>query len=158
MKLRSSAPFVAAAMSLCFAATWVQAQDRGKATPEVRLTAAAQGKGGENAKRLVGTWGIERPGDKENNETITTLLEFRADGSYATRVRSSVFKDQEKQPLASGRYSIAEDNGKSFTLVLERAPGDPEESKDTATTRMLVAVVDENTLRAEDGSTVRRTR
>ncbi|PZO10154.1 MAG: hypothetical protein DCF27_03710 [Lysobacteraceae bacterium] len=110
------------------------------------------------AKRLFGTWGIERQGDKETNETVTTLIEFRADGSYGTRVRSSVFKDQEKQPLASGRYAVVEGDGKVFTLVLERAPGDPEESKETAMTRLSFAMVDDNTLTASDGSTVRRTR
>lgn len=106
---------------------------------------------------LVGTWGNSRK-DAETGETETTLITFKADGTYATRLRSSLFPDREKQPLASGRY-IAKGNGKDgFTLLLDRAEGDPEADKATTRSTLEVTVVDDNTLRAPDGALLTRTK
>lgn len=111
----------------------------------------------DTSRRLVGTWGISRS-DKETTETETTLIELRADGTYATRLRSSLFKEMEQQPLTAGRWVVEGDDGKAFTLVFAANPGDPGAGKDEALVRSRVVFVDDNTLRAEDGSVVQRTR
>ena len=157
MIVRSQRASAAVLLLACVASPWALAQDLTVPATGKTLSGALLPKASEAGKRLVGTWGIRRD-DKETGETETTLIDFRADGSYATRLRSSVFKEQEKMPLASGRYTVVEDEGKTFTLVLDRAPGDPDGGKEDAPSRMRISVVDDNTLRAEDGSVVQRTR
>ncbi len=145
---------VLAAGLLC-AALPAAAQER--LQPARGLAAAPAAGKSETQRRLVGTWGISRS-DKDTTETETTLIELRADGTYATRLRSSLFKEQEQLPLATGRWSVDDDDGKAFTLAVAPNPGDPDGGKDTAPIRTRVVFVDDNTLRAEDGSVVQRTR
>lgn len=155
MTFRFSRVPVAVLLLACFTSSWALAQ--GAPAPKRSLIGALQERSSDNAKRIVGTWGISRE-MKEAGEVETTMIEFRADGTYATRLRSSVFKEQETMPLATGRYAVADDDGKGFTLVLDRAPGDPDGGKEDAPSRMRVSVVDDKTLRAEDGSVVQRIR
>ena len=106
---------------------------------------------------IVGSWGFSRNSeDKELAEIETSVVNFMRDGTYTTSLRSSVFPDQGKQPLASGRYKVAEAEKGGLLLMLERAPGDPDADKSTAQSKMSFTVVDPNTLRAEDGSVITR--
>lgn len=107
------------------------------------------------ANLIVGTWGSSRS-DKETGEEETSIIEFSRDGSYSTRLRNNQFPDQEKMPLAGGRYAVTAADKAGFTLVLNRTSGDPEEDKATAKTTMAVVIVDEKTLRAPDGSLLTR--
>ena len=116
-------------------------------------TIAIPDKAAERA--IVGTWGHSRH-DKENDDTETTLIVFKPDGSYATAVRSSTFPDREKQPLASGRYAVTAADKAGFTLALDRAPGDPDADKTTARSTLTLTIVDANTLRAPDGALLNR--
>lgn len=116
-------------------------------------TIAIPGKAAE--KIIVGTWGHSRH-DKENDETETTLIVFKPDGSYATAVRSSLFPDREKQPLASGRYAVTAADKAGFTLALDRAPGDPDADKASTRSTLALTIVDANTLRAPDGALLNR--
>ncbi len=106
-------------------------------------------------KAIIGTWGHSRH-DKENDDTETTLIVFKPDGSYATAVRSSMFPDREKQPLASGRYAVTAADKAGFTLALDRAPGDPDADKASTRSTLTLTIIDANTLRAPDGALLNR--
>ena len=114
---------------------------------------AAPSKAAESA--ILGTWGNSRS-DKETGEIETTIIVFKPDGTYATRLRNNLFPDWEKLPMAGGRYAVTAANKAGFTLMLERTSGDPEEDKSTARSAMAVSVIDDNTLRAPDGAVLTR--
>lgn len=147
-----------AALLLCAISASAFAQEIAAPTTPATLrptlnTMALPGKAAEKA--IVGTWGHTRH-DKEAEDTETTLIVFRPDGSYATAVRSSLFPDREKQPLASGRYAVTSTDKAGFTLALDRTPGDPDADKATARSTLTLTIVDDNTLRAPDGALLNR--
>ena len=109
----------------------------------------------EDAKQLIGRWGYAGELDKETGEVETTVVEFLPDGRYVTTVRSNVFPDQAKRPLAQGRYSVGDVDKGGLMLVLARDAGDPEDKSDT-TTKVRLVRIDDNSLRADDGSVAKR--
>ena len=104
---------------------------------------------------IIGTWGNSRS-DKETGEIETTIIVFKPDGTYATRLRNNLFPDWEKLPMAGGRYAVTATDKAGFTLMLERTSGDQEEDKSTARSTLAVSVIDDNTLRAPDGAVLTR--
>lgn len=161
--LSKTALLLSAALLLCSVGSVCLAQEKNLlATPatlkagqlqNMQISQATQAKA--TAGAIVGTWGNSRS-DKETGEEETSIIEFSRDGSYSTRLRNNKFPDQEKMPLAGGRYTVTDADKAGFTLVLDRTSGDPEEDKATAKTTMAVVMVDEKTLRAPDGSLLAR--
>lgn len=152
--LRSVAWMLCAASGLCLA------QEKGVVAPSTGLQAgplqnirAMPSK--EAGAAIVGTWGNSRT-DKETRENETTIIVFKPDGTYATRLRNTMFPEWEKFPMAGGRYAVTAADKAGFTLVLDRTSGDQEEDKTTARTTMLVSIIDDNTLRAPDGAVLTR--
>ncbi len=81
-------------------------------------------------------------------------IEFMADGRYQAKNRNNLLPTPEKP--SQGRYRIANLQGNAFDLRIERELADPEsDPKDTSDVQRIT-VVDSNTLRAADGSVVRR--
>lgn len=107
------------------------------------------------AKPLIGRWGYAAPMDKETGEVETTVVEFLPDGRYLTSVRSNLFPGQAKQVLAKGRYRVGDVDKAGITLVLARDAGDPEDKSET-TTKVRLERIDDDTLRADDGSVATR--
>ncbi|MEP6906452.1 MAG: hypothetical protein ABI858_00500 [Pseudoxanthomonas sp.] len=148
------------AMLLCATSSLCLAQETGRMAAPVSLQAAKlqnmQATGTKAAAAMiVGTWGNSRS-DKETGEEETSIIEFKPDGSYTTRIRNSQFPDMEKMPLAGGSYALTAADKGGFTVVLDRTRGDPEEDKATARSTMVVSIVDEKTLRAPDGALLSR--
>ncbi len=96
--------------------------------------------------------------DKEPGITETTVIEFRPDGRYVTAIRDSAFKPLKDQQSNQGRYSVGKSDKAGFELKIERDQKEPESEKTDASETMLIKIVDDNTLQAADGSTVKRLR
>lgn len=105
------------------------------------------------SKKLVGVWGKSTT-DKESGDTETTLIEFKADGTYRTRLQSKLFGEAKKS--ASGRYVITDAVKDTFTLKIEVLRGDPDSDKSNEVMECKIRVLNANTLQSEDGQVVRR--
>ena len=108
-------------------------------------------------KLLLGSWSTS-VSDKETGITETTVIEFRPDGRYVTAIRDSAFKPLKDQQSNQGRYSVGKSDKAGFELKIERDQKEPESEKTDASETMLIKIVDDNTLQAADGSTVKRMR
>ncbi|EIT71799.1 MULTISPECIES: hypothetical protein [Hydrocarboniphaga] len=108
-------------------------------------------------KLLLGSWSSS-VSDKETGITETTVIEFRPDGRYVTAIRDSAFKPLKDQQSNQGRYSVGKSDKAGFELKIERDQKEPESEKTDASETMLIKIVDDNTLQAADGSTVKRLR
>lgn len=109
------------------------------------------------AKTLIGRWSTSAS-DKETGITETTVIEFRPDGRYVTAIRDSAFKPLKDQQSNQGRYSVGKSDKAGFELKIEREQKEPESEKTDASETMLIKIIDDNTLQAADGSTVKRMR
>lgn len=126
------------------------------ATSSIPAIAVAQ-KPIDAAKLLLGRWGSTTT-DKETGISETTMIEFRPDGRYVTAIRDSAFKPLKDQQSNQGRYTIGKSDKAGFELKIERDQKEPESEKSDASETMLVKFVDDDTLQAADGSTVKRMR
>ena len=123
-------------------------------TPSQLVTAAKA-----SPNPLVGTWEIERKiEDKDAQWVETTVLQFLADGTYKSSVRNSLFPDQAKQELVSGRYALANEDSKGFSLALRPLVGDPEGGKDPWSAPVRVDWQGADSLRGPDGSVLKRSK
>ena len=102
---------------------------------------------------IVGRWS-QRTTDKETRGTDVLTIEFTADGRYRATNRNSLLPTPEKP--GQGRYSVVNVQGNAFDLRIERVLADPESDPRDAVVVQRITVVDSNTLRAADGSVVRR--
>ena len=126
------------------------------AMSSVPVIAQAQ-KPEEVSKLLLGRWGSTTT-DKETGISETTMIEFRPDGRYVTAIRDSAFKPLKDQQSNQGRYAIGKSDKAGFELKIERDQKEPESEKSDASETMLIRLVDNDTLQAADGSTVKRMR
>lgn len=108
-----------------------------------------------NPQVIVGRWS-QATTDKETRGTDVLTIEFMADGRYRATNRNNLLPTPEKP--AQGRYSVMNVQGNAFDLRIERALADPESDPRDAVVVQRITVVDSNTLRAADGSVVRRVR
>lgn len=102
---------------------------------------------------IVGRWS-QRTTDKETRGTDVITIEFTADGRYRATNRNSLLPTPEKP--GQGRYSVVNVQGNAFDLRIERVLAEPESDPRDAVVMQRITVVDSNTLRAADGSVVRR--
>lgn len=107
------------------------------------------------ATPIAGRWSSSET-DKETGVTETLLIEFRTDGSYTTQLVESHFKSPRFH--GSGRYAVVDASASGFTLVIQRRMDDPESDKSAAKETQRITWVDKDTLRAADGSVIRRAR
>lgn len=104
---------------------------------------------------LTGRWSSSDT-DKETGVTETLVIEFKADGSYSTQLQENKFKSPRFS--GSGRYTVVDADKSGFTLVVRRQMDDPESDKSNASETQRITWVDKDTLRAADGSVIRRAR
>lgn len=102
---------------------------------------------------IVGRWSYTRS-DTETRSSDTVTIEFMSDGRYQAKNRNSHLATPEKP--SQGRYVIANLQGNSFDLRIERNLADPESDPRDAVEVQRITVIDSNTLQAADGSVVRR--
>jgi hypothetical protein len=101
----------------------------------------------------IGRWAFTRT-DDETGATDTTIIEFMTDGRYQAQNRNSLFPSPNNPSY--GRFSIANAGPSGFDLRIEGVLKDPELDPADAVEIQHVTVLDQNTLRAGDGSIVRR--
>ncbi|TAJ54680.1 MAG: hypothetical protein EPN60_13090 [Nevskiaceae bacterium] len=107
----------------------------------------------ETGQQLLGRWSSTET-DKETGVAETLILEFRADGSYLTSLRSGGF--QPAKFTGAGRYAVTAADKSGFTLKVERALKEPEADKADASESQQIKWLDPDSLQAADGSIVRR--
>jgi len=159
--------FAAIALAICLVAPGSHARPPAPATtpgpatvtaPQLQpkpVTAPALSRSIALAPSLAGRWSSSDT-DKETGVTETLLIEFRQDGTYATQLQDSHFKSPRFQ--GGGRYAVVDADAGGFTLVIERRMDDPESDKSAARETQRITWVDKDTLRAADGSVIRRAR
>lgn len=106
-----------------------------------------------NPQVIVGRWSLTRTNAETRSSDVVTI-EFMADGRYQAKNRNNLLPTPEKP--SQGRYRIANLQGNAFDLRIERELADPESDPKDAADVQRITVVDSNTLRAADGSVVRR--
>jgi hypothetical protein len=116
-------------------------------------TLAHAGNEAVTIKLLVGTWSTSTI-DKETGDTETTVIEFKPNGTYSTRLSSKQFGEVKNS--ASGRFAVGDAEKDTFTLKIEALKGDPEMDKNNAVMTAKIRQIDVNTLQSEDGQIVRR--
>lgn len=146
------AALIAAAIAIAglSQAAWSQKSPTLQSQLRAPAISATQAKPGNP---LVGRWASVDT-DKETGDTETLLLDFRADGTYETLVRSTQFAPSKQH--ARGRYDVSAADKSGFTLTLKRQMDEPESDKKDAIESDRIRIVDDNTLQASDGSIVRR--
>lgn len=107
----------------------------------------------EVGQQLLGRWSSTET-DKETGVAETLILEFRADGSYVTSLRSGGF--QPAKFTGAGRYAVTTADKSGFTLKVERALKEPEADKADSSESQQIKWLDADSLQAADGSIVRR--
>lgn len=104
-------------------------------------------------KMIVGTWSHTRT-DAETRSTDVVTIKFMADGRYQAQSRNSALPSPTK--ARQGRYAISNLQGNTFDLRIARDFVEPESDPKDAIDVQRITVIDSNTLRAADGSVVRR--
>ncbi len=107
----------------------------------------------DTSKRLIGSWSSSES-DKDTGHTETTVIHFDEKGGYRTELLSSHFKSPRFS--GKGRYTIADEDKSGFTLKVDRSLDDPQMDKTAASEKQRIDWLDDNTLKAADGSIVRR--
>lgn len=102
---------------------------------------------------LVGTWQAETL-DKETRVSELTRIEFGKDGRYTAYLQLSPFRFNKVG--AGGRYAVKTAGKQSFVLTVQRKADDPDVDPDEMSDSDTITIVDEQTLRASDGSLLRR--
>lgn len=107
----------------------------------------------EFTKMMIGTWSTSNT-DKESGNIEKTILQFKGDGSYTSRINSSLFGDAKN--AMTGKFSLSDGLKNQFTLKIEAQNKDPEMEKSEMVMSFRVSVVDSNTLKDESGNMIHR--
>ena len=105
----------------------------------------------DSARELHGSWQHQQH-DKEHDETETTVIEIKADGSYNVQTHSTRRELQKQKPLrAKGRYFVEKSDASGHQLRFEGESGEPGVGKDEMVTRVKLTVSNGKTMTTNEG-------